>query len=425
MGQHGHHHHHQDNGSIPGNAIGTSKPLREEINWSNFYKHLQVGAIPLLSLPLLSLYGVLTTKVYTNTLILCWVYYTITILSITAGYHRCFSHKAYTCSAPLKAFLLCASAGTGQGSAKWWVRGHRAHHRYSDTDQDPYGVHEGFFHAHFGWMIFTPRFVPGYVDMTDIKKDKLVQFQHKNYLSMFLFFGFILPTMIAGFGWNDWRGGFYFACCLRMTIAHQATFCVNSVAHYLGEASYDDVRSPRDHILTAILTHGEGYHNFHHEFPNDYRNAIKWYQYDPTKVFIWCCSLFGLVGELNRTGDDVIKKSALQMEQKKLDQKKSQIAWPKDDLPRMSPSQFSKAAHERDLVICDGYVHDVEDFLQHHPGGSALIRMNLGKDISAQFNGTVYKHSNSARNVLNMMRIAHYDSLEAVPEIVVNLVPST
>lgn len=405
-------------------AVGTSIPLREEISWSNFHRHLQIGAIPLLSLPVLSLYGIYSTNLQWNTLLLCVAYYTMTILSITAGYHRCFSHKAYKCATPLKVLLLCAGAGTGEGSAKWWVRGHRAHHRYSDTDQDPYGVHEGFFHAHFGWMIFTARFKPGHVDMTDISKDKYIQFQHKNYPLMFLIFAFVIPILIAGLGWSDWRGGFFYACCVRMTIAHHATFCVNSVAHYLGEASYDDVRSPRDHILTALLTHGEGYHNFHHEFPNDYRNAIRWYQYDPTKVFIWCCSLFGLVSDLNRTGDQVIAKSALQMEQKTLDKKKDKLAWPQANLPVMDREHFEKESQTRRLVVCDGFVHDVEDFASKHPGGKLFIVSNFGKDVSEQFNGAVYKHSNSARNVLNMMRVAVYLPEDSEDQFSVPLSPS-
>lgn len=28
---------------------------------------------------------------------------------------------------------------------------------------------------------------------------------------------------------------------------------------------FDDRNSPRDHVVTALVTLGEGYHNFHHE----------------------------------------------------------------------------------------------------------------------------------------------------------------
>jgi fatty-acid desaturase len=78
----------------------------------------------------------------------------------------------------------------------------------------------------------------------------------------------------------------------------KSTFCVNSLAHWLGETPFDDKHTPRDHFATALVTIGEGYHNFHHQFPMDYRNAIRWYQYDPTKWFIWACQKLGLASHL-------------------------------------------------------------------------------------------------------------------------------
>jgi stearoyl-CoA desaturase (delta-9 desaturase) len=83
---------------------------------------------------------------------------------------------------------------------------------------------------------------------------------------------FVFPTLVAGLFWGDWVGGYFFAGAMRLCFVHHSTFCVNSVAHYIGEQNFDDHRSPRDSWVTALLTLGEGYHNFHHEFPNG--NAI-------------------------------------------------------------------------------------------------------------------------------------------------------
>lgn len=58
------------------------------------------------------------------------------------------------------------------------------------------------------------------------------------------------------------------------TTADNFRFCVNSLAHWLGEQPFDDRRTPRDHFITALVTLGEGYHNFHHEFPSDYRKVL-------------------------------------------------------------------------------------------------------------------------------------------------------
>ena len=118
----------------------------------------------------------------------------------------------------------------------------------------------------------------------------------------------------------------------------QSTFCINSVAHWLGTTPYDDVKSPRDHFISAILTMGEGYHNFHHQFPMDYRNAFLWYQYDPTKWFISLCGKIGLASHLRVFPSNEISKGQLAMKLKELKQLQDSIKWPVsvDNLPVVS-----------------------------------------------------------------------------------------
>jgi stearoyl-CoA desaturase (delta-9 desaturase) len=115
----------------------------------------------------------------------------------------------------------------------------------------------------------------------------------------------------------------------------QSTFCINSIAHYLGSSPYDDVLTPRDHLLSAILTMGEGYHNFHHQFPMDYRNAFLWYQYDPTKWFIATCNKIGLASHLHVFPTNEIVKGALTMKMKELKKVQDSLDWPAppQDLP--------------------------------------------------------------------------------------------
>jgi stearoyl-CoA desaturase (Delta-9 desaturase) len=115
----------------------------------------------------------------------------------------------------------------------------------------------------------------------------------------------------------------------------QSTFCVNSLAHWLGETPFDDKHTPRDHVFTALVTIGEGYHNFHHQFPMDYRNAIKWYQYDPTKWFITVMFWIGLASHLKSFPDNEVRKGQLTMELKRLKQKADEMQWPasSNDLP--------------------------------------------------------------------------------------------
>lgn len=139
-----------------------------------------------------------------------------------------------------------------------------------------------------GWMLFKqdPSEI-GRADISDLDEDPVVVWQHKNYLSVAFFFGIVFPALVAS-TWGDWRGGLVYAGILRFFFVQQATFCINSLAHFLGEQPFDDRNSPRDNVVTALVTLGEGYHNFHHEFPSDYRKlpflfpllSIPSYEYD-------------------------------------------------------------------------------------------------------------------------------------------------
>lgn len=73
---------------------------------------------------------------------------------------------------------------------------------------------------------------------------------------------------------------------------------------------------------------GEGYHNFHHQFPVDYRNAIKWYQYDPTKWFIQLSEWLKLSTNLQTFPENEIKKGTLTMSLKKMRAEQDEIKWP-------------------------------------------------------------------------------------------------
>lgn len=84
-------------------------------------------------------------------------------------------------------------------------------------------------------------------------------------------------------------------------------------------------------MLTALVTIGEGYHNFHHQFPMDYRNAIKWYQYDPTKWFIWACQQIGLASHLKVFPENEVRKGQLTMQLKRLRETQELLTWPSDN----------------------------------------------------------------------------------------------
>merc|ERR1711972_642566 len=81
-----------------------------------------------------------------------------------------------------------------------------------------------------------------------------------------------------------------------------ATWCVNSIAHFFGEATYDPAASPRESMATAILTNGEGWHSYHHKYPYDYAASEFGItsQFNPSKLFIDICARLGLVWDRKR-----------------------------------------------------------------------------------------------------------------------------
>jgi len=360
----------------------------------------------------LALYGFLTTPLKLPTLIFAIILYFASALGITAGYHRLFSHRAYKASWIIRALLLLGGAAAFEGSCKWWSRNHRAHHRFTDTDKDPYNVRKGFWWAHLGWMLVQQDYSRcGTADITDLRNDRLVEFQHKYYLYLSIGIGVYFTTLLPGLLWGDYWGGFFYATMARIVFLHHATFFVNSLAHTFGERGYSDLHSAEDSVITAVLTLGEGYHNFHHEFPQDYRNAIEFWQYDPTKWLIWGLSKIGLTFNLKATPQNEINKAKYQVQQRVLDREQAKLTYGTgfDVLPRMSKEEFKRqVAAGSQLVLVDGRVHDVAKFVEEHPGGRLTLLKFVGEDVSDMFYGADgnHRHSTSAQKILAAMRIA-------------------
>ncbi|KAJ8496435.1 hypothetical protein ONZ45_g12446 [Pleurotus djamor] len=388
-------------------TLKNQKPL-PPFQWANLPNELNWISFTLITLtPIIGFVGAYFTKLRWETFLFAVFYYFVTGLGITAGYHRLWAHRSYNAGLPLQYALALAGSGACEGSIKWWSRGHRAHHRYTDTELDPYNAHKGLFYSHVGWMLVKPRRKPGVADVSDLSKNAVVKWQHRHYVKLILIMGFLLPSIIPWLGWGDFRGGFIYAGVLRLVFVHHSTFCVNSLAHWLGEAPFDDKHTPRDHLVTALVTIGEGYHNFHHQFPMDYRNAIKWYQYDPTKWFIWSMQQLGFASHLKKFPDNEVTKGVLTMQLKKLRELQEKLDWPSEscNLPVVSWESYQEEAQKRPLILISGFIHDVSDFMEEHPGGRHLLVKMIGKDATTAFFGGVYDHSNAAHNLLSMKRV--------------------
>lgn len=257
------------------------------------------------------MYGVIGTPFYIHyygvskpELALFFFYFFATGMSITVGYHRLFSHASYKTNDFVRFLLLFFGAATYEESALKWASQHRQHHQFTDTEKDPHNSKRGFWYCHVGWILFYKHCV-NHDNVKDLLQNKLVMNQHKYYNFWALFAGILLPMMI-GVWIGHPLGAFVMSVCLRMFLIMNAAFLINSYAHMIGDNGYNRKESAADHWLGAIITNGEGYHSFHHRFPNDYRNGVMWYHWDPTKWVIYLLSCIGFTWDLKRTPNDKI-----------------------------------------------------------------------------------------------------------------------
>ncbi len=234
-----------------------------------------------------------------------WVAFTLFLgangMAITCGYHRLFAHCTYEAHPILKVAYLLFGAMALQNSALNWAANHRVHHRFiDDPERDPYCARRGFWFSHIGWMLRSyPSGEPDHSVVRDLQRDPLVMWQHRHYLLLALTTNFV-PPLLVGYLTGDVWGVFLLAGVLRLVASHHFTFFINSLAHMWGSQPYTDENTARDNPVVALLTYGEGYHNFHHMFAHDYRNGLRWWQWDPSKWFISSMSVVGLTRNLKR-----------------------------------------------------------------------------------------------------------------------------
>jgi len=285
-------------------------PLRQRLNWWNVFFFLTT---PLAAIILVPSY-LLTYGVNLNLLVFVLLFYAACSFSITAGYHRLFTHRSYEVRLWVKLFFLVFGAAAFQGSALQWCTDHRRHHRYADTDEDPYNINRGFFYAHMGWLLYKED--PKYrgVFLPDLAKDKWIELQHRVYVPFAIAMGFIFP-MLVGWWLGDAMGGLLLGGLCRIVVSQHFTFLINSAAHSWGKRPYNDASTARDSFVLAVLTHGEGYHNFHHQFQSDFRNGVRWYQWDPTKWVIQAMYFLGWSYRLKRMPAWEILKANLKVQQ--------------------------------------------------------------------------------------------------------------
>jgi stearoyl-CoA desaturase (delta-9 desaturase) len=148
-------------------------------------------------------------------------------------------------------------------------------------------------------------------NIPDVVRDPIAAFQDRHYVPLVLLTNVGLPLALGWLAGDVW-GVFLLGGLLRLVVNHHATFFINSLAHAWGSQPYTDANTARDNGFLALLTYGEGYHNFHHCYSADYRNGVRWWQWDPAKWLIFGLSKIGLASDLKRVPDVRIQHARLE-----------------------------------------------------------------------------------------------------------------
>jgi stearoyl-CoA desaturase (delta-9 desaturase) len=245
--------------------------------------------------------------------VMCWV---ISGVGITAGPHRLWSHKSYKAKLPLRMILVGMNCFAFQNDIIEWSRDHRCHHKWTDTDADPHNVNRGFFFSHMGWLLVRkhPKIkeMGAKLDLSDLTSDPLLMFQRKYYLPLVVMFCFLVPTAVPVFLWKENAlVAFYTAALFRYCFCLHATWFINSAAHMFGYRPYDVAITPAESVWTTVTAFGEGGHNYHHTFPQDYRTSEMPAMFNFTKLFIDFFARIGWAYDMKTISEEAIERQML------------------------------------------------------------------------------------------------------------------
>jgi stearoyl-CoA desaturase (delta-9 desaturase) len=282
---------------LPANALGKEKGLVEQFALYAFV------VVPFLALaavvPVVWGWGLTWTDV-----VLATVFYVLTVLGVTVGYHRHFTHGSFKATRPLRIALAVVGCMAIQGPVVQWVADHRRHHAFSDRAGDPhspwrYGnttgaLVKGMFHAHIGWLFDRRQTNPARY-APDLLKDRPLRITSRLFV-VWAFLSLALPTAIGGLVTGSWAGAwsaFFWAGLVRVALSHHVTWSINSLCHTIGSRPFAARDRSTNLWPLALLSMGESWHNLHHADPTCARHGVLRGQVDVSARVIWVFEKLG------------------------------------------------------------------------------------------------------------------------------------
>ncbi len=234
-------------------------------------------------------------------LALCVSLYWLRMFAVTAGYHRYFSHRAYSTGRVFQFILAFLAQSTAQKSVLWWAAKHRHHHRHSDTAADVHSPrHTGFLYSHVGWIFARRHGDTDLSQVADLARYPELRLLHRVEVAPAVLLG-AFCFLVAG--WSGLVVGFFWSTVL----VYHATFCINSLAHVRGSRRYVTGDDSRNNLGLALLTMGEGWHNNHHAWQSSARQGFRWWEIDATWYLLKLLARLGIVSDLKAPPESVLR----------------------------------------------------------------------------------------------------------------------
>lgn len=292
-------------------AVHSAQPPNRRTTLTAFQRRIVIGIISVPALGTIVAFTLALAGFRPGWLVLAVAssMFALTSVSVEAGLHRYFAHRAFQAGSGIRALLGILGSMAAQGSPLAWAAAHRRHHKFSDGPGDPHSprstgsdrkaVWSGLWHAHVGWMINYDlladlRYVP------DLCIDRLVIWVSKHYIA-WVALGLLLPTAISGALLSSWEGaalGFLWGGLVRVFVFQNLTWAVNSLAHTVGRRPYRTQDHSANILLLSIPTAGMSLHNNHHAFPFSATNQLQWWQLDPSAWVIWVLARLRLIHDV-------------------------------------------------------------------------------------------------------------------------------
>jgi stearoyl-CoA desaturase (Delta-9 desaturase) len=279
-------------GSIPGYKTLANTPYVRLIGFV-------IVIVPLLGTAL-AIYLLWERAVYTPDLILMAIMYALTMLGVSAGFHRMLTHHSFRPHPFIKFVLLVLGSMAVEGPALEWAATHIKHHARSDREGDPHSPIEGLFHAHVGWL-FKESLADPTIYCRYLLKDAIVLYVSRTFL-LWVALSFLIPFLVGGWTGLLWGG------LVRIFLVNHVSWSVNSFGHTFGKREFETNDRSHNIWLLALLSFGDSWHNNHHAFPGSAFHGLHWWQIDLAGYVIWVLERLGLAQDVHRASPAMLAR---------------------------------------------------------------------------------------------------------------------